>query len=132
MCGCGHSDDVTKFVKHVCYVHTGNIPKGSSHIILSLKPAVSRSGPGFNFSLPTKVPMIDPIHLFVCPCRPIKRYQYDKFIEHVLIKHGGKVPSFIMRKSKLNRNWSGLKFTLLRFVLILFLISLHMKKLNNF
>lgn len=98
VCGCGHSDDLTKFVLHVLYNHAGNVPKDSSHVIASIKPANPKSCNGFKFCLPVKIPMTDSKHLFVCPCRPTKQFEYEKFIDHVIKRHAGKIPSFVMRK----------------------------------
>ena len=55
------------------------------------------------FFLPSFVKNSKPTHEFVCPCKPWKRLTYEEFIKHLIKRHGGRTPKFLMKMPE-NKN----------------------------
>lgn len=47
--------------------------------------------------LPSYLKASIPGHEFVCPCKPWKKLTYEEFAKHLIKRHGGRTPKFLMR-----------------------------------
>lgn len=47
--------------------------------------------------LPSFLTNTNPSHEFVCPCKPWKKLSYEEFSKHLIKRHGGKTPKFLMK-----------------------------------
>jgi hypothetical protein len=50
-----------------------------------------------NIPIPVNATGISGRHEFVCPCDPWKKYDYGKFVNHIIKRHEGKSPIFCMK-----------------------------------
>lgn len=47
--------------------------------------------------LPLTIENTNSAHDFVCPCKPLKKMEFDVFVKHVIKRHDGKTPKFYMK-----------------------------------
>lgn len=93
-CGCGEELHSKRYGIHIRDKHSGNVQKGSSHVILRMMFPSNHSE---TICLPVDSKGISEDYEFVCPCDPWKKYKYAEFVNHIIKRHEGKSPKFWMR-----------------------------------
>ncbi len=95
-CRCGEEGLLAKYPGHIRIKHSGDLPQGSSHIIVRVV-FMKANHQIISVPLPVNSKGINPDHECVCPCDPLKKLKYVDFINHTIKRQGGKSPKFWMR-----------------------------------
>jgi hypothetical protein len=101
-CVCGQVDTLSNIPQHRKY---HNNPHKSEHFTyLDIRLMTKDGHNKFHWMyIPSFLKNISSEHEFFCPCKPWKKLSYEEFTKHLIKRHGGRTPKFMMRMPKEER-----------------------------